>query len=120
MILRWVLKWFFSLTVFLTPPAHALDLTEFVILNLSSPTFESSQDTSLSVSPGAALGLGISLGFKFFKEFDIEPGLIYVSRGFNVTGKNAPQTGYFMTAYQIPLVFRYWISESMSVGIGAY
>jgi len=110
----------------LISPAYALDFTEFFLMNLSAPAYQPSSDPSVpdnpgdKSSPGVAIGGGITLGFKFFKPFDIESGLSYVGRRIHFSSPLKPQTAYELASFEVPLLARFWLSDSISVGAGGF
>lgn len=116
---KWMI-WTCLFLLFFALPARAMDFTEFLLLDLSYPAFQPNGDTSTQVSVGLTLGAGVSLGIRVFDRFDIEPGIIYVSRNFAATSAFAPRRGYSFTTAQFPLIIRYWFTDTFSAGAGPY
>ena len=100
--------------------AHAMDFTEYGIVNLSYPSIQSSSDPSYQTTAGFGIGLGLSAGFALTERIDIEPAILYVPRSFSVTNANSPRTSYNLTSTHIPIVVRYWLNPNFSIGVGPY
>src|SRR5438309_871702 len=98
--------------------AQAMDLAEFGTMNFSSPSLQSSSNSSASANPGVTfLGLGFTLGYPVKEGLDIETGIIYITRAFR---SSTTALWYDLAMIQAPLIFRYWASEKLSFGLGGY
>jgi hypothetical protein len=120
------LKGFYFLLLFWTYPVYAMDitLTEYGVFHLSMPSLSSNIDPTLRASPNFALAVGGTIGLKLHKDMELEVGLIYLPRNFNLTATgNAPgipASTYSTVTAQMPVLFRYWLSPNLSAGVGLY
>jgi hypothetical protein len=98
----------------------AMDLTEFGAIGFTLPSFQTGSDPSIQITPEFSWGGGISMGFRIFERIDVEPALYVLPRSFSVTSNITPRSDYTFMTLQVPLLLRYWFSESLSLGLGPY
>lgn len=100
--------------------AYPMELMEFLTLGLSAPSIQNNLDSSLKIQPNFSIGAGISLAFRMAERLDVETTLLYLPRNFSKIESSGLQTGYSLAIMQYPVVARYWLSETVALGLGAY
>lgn len=100
--------------------AQAMDFVEFLTFDLSAPSFQSQTDPSLKSQLGLTFGGGLSLAFRLTEHLELETSLLYLHRNFSKMEGAGLQTDYTVAALQYPILVRYGLSESFTVGMGGY
>jgi hypothetical protein len=91
--------------------------------NVNFPTTYGTGQNGWSSSAQWSGGAAILPSVRLAPNFEVETGLIYFQRSFNVTYNNGitvePASETY-TALEVPVMFHYWILNFASIGLGAY
>ena len=108
-----------GITFCMVQPLYAMQLTAVGAGGQSGAIFNPSTGFTSS-SQSYQYGGGLLLGFKMVPALMTELGLLYLPRGFvqTFTGANPIETTF--TTVQFPLLLRYSLVPSFSIGLGMY
>ena len=110
-----------SLTLFFcgAHPAYAVNINFVGSMGLGNAAVSSTSGTIVS-SRSLPYGGGLLFGFRMLPKLSMELGFLYMPRAFQEKFSDDTSNGITFTTVQIPLLLRFQILNSLSIGVGGY